>query len=636
MLLHGKNGTSIKLIMQNIKSMFDKKYDMPKFRTTRTLKNSFSSGKLVTNDWKNICTGLSILGEIADGAFYSLNDSLLAGEENVSKYKQTLSEYRYVLTDLIFRASSIAGNQYDIQHRIDILADRYRMLIAANDGILTKQQTRQELINGKVTTVTYDTSISPGEILETFRNYESLQHKLQSERFDTYLGMGLAAAGTIGTIFQKDNFKDKSFLITLASTALGGLKLIEGLLVRGDYAKQTSLRDEQYTMTRDFLYNEQVSIKSEESSLSAIQSVADEDKKISAMIEGKKMSFGVIVNLIAALMSGSYINKHTIINENGTIDGKSLSSAIISLTSSKNISRNWISSVRSLQHILDSKKDFKVVCAKVNQILSQMDEKVYPLKGAQKSFNSLEISDFVGNFYPKTDYQTGETTFSTTLNIPEFSMKRGDVVLLSGESGTGKSTFLRLLKRGDINNQGCIKLDNNETVDHLGSEYISFTPSLDLGDEQSILFEITGKRSISDLDKNEIVHLTRIMNELKLDFPNLLSTLASRSFMEFSTGQQRRLALSKLFYRIDDGTSVIIVDEPVGNVEDSLIREQLEMIRNYAKEKDVMLLLTTHRLDLAEDLATKRYHIEDGTMKQIPIKNKTEIKNDKTDLAEER
>lgn len=90
--------------------------------------------------------------------------------------------------------------------------------------------------------------------------------------------------------------------------------------------------------------------------------------------------------------------------------------------------------------------------------------------------------------------------------------------------------------------------------------------------------------------------------------------------MEFSTGQQRRLALSKLFYRIDDGTSVIIVDEPVGNVEDKLIREQLEMIRKYAKDKNVMLLLTTHRLDLAEDLAIKRYHIKNGVLEQVPVK----------------
>ena len=51
-----------------------------------------------------------------------------------------------------------------------------------------------------------------------------------------------------------------------------------------------------------------------------------------------------------------------------------------------------------------------------------------------------------------------------------------------------------------------------------------------------------------------------------------IKELSTKKFMEFSTGQQRRLALAKVFYRIDDGTSVMIVDEPVGNVEDDLIR----------------------------------------------------------------
>ena len=67
------------------------------------------------------------------------------------------------------------------------------------------------------------------------------------------------------------------------------------------------------------------------------------------------------------------------------------------------------------------------------------------------------------------------------------------------------------------------------------------------------------------------------------------------------------------------------MDEPVGNVEDKLIREQLEMIIKYAKNKNVMLLLTTHRLELAEDLATKRYNInKEGVLEQSPVIEKEE------------
>ena len=57
-----------------------------------------------------------------------------------------------------------------------------------------------------------------------------------------------------------------------------------------------------------------------------------------------------------------------------------------------------------------------------------------------------------------------------------------------------------------------------------------------------------------------------------------------------------------------------------GNVEDKLIKEQLELIIKLAKENNMMLILVTHRIDLAESMVDKRYNIsKDGIMEEIPI-----------------
>ncbi len=57
-----------------------------------------------------------------------------------------------------------------------------------------------------------------------------------------------------------------------------------------------------------------------------------------------------------------------------------------------------------------------------------------------------------------------------------------------------------------------------------------------------------------------------------------------------------------------------------GNVEDNLIKEQLALITNFAKENNMMLIIVTHRIDLVEDLVDKRYNIsKDGVMEEIPV-----------------
>ena len=54
-----------------------------------------------------------------------------------------------------------------------------------------------------------------------------------------------------------------------------------------------------------------------------------------------------------------------------------------------------------------------------------------------------------------------------------------------------------------------------------------------------------------------------------------------------------------------------------GNVEDNLIKEQLALITNFAKENNMMLIIVTHRIDLVEDLVDKRYNIsKDGVMEE--------------------
>lgn len=613
-------GGAIPVIMSVIK-----REEKPKTRRKGGTIKQVKSGTLNSN-WSAISLGIDALNKITREAFGMWEKQLLAGNKDVSRVQKEVFTFRQVIDDFIKTLSIRAGEEAKIQRRIEALKDHSQITQAARDGVIVKKEKRTEKKGDKEEEVFFDTSMSPDEVISILEKYERQLEHLQRERLSTVIGIGLGVAGILGTLGkEKEAKKEKWNIVGVGTTAMAGIKLLEGILKQGERKEQGRLIDLQERMSDELLRNEQISDKATDDAIGNIKSVSDEERKVVSRIANRKLLFDVAGDLVVAIISGAYINKQVRRSENGKIDGKTLATALISLQATKDVSRNFLHAIQGIQDSAKVEAKFAETCAKVREILKQMDEKVYPLEGAKHAFDSIQMRDVTGQFYPKTEYQTGEVKFETIIKIPEFSMKRGDVVLLSGESGTGKSTFLRLLKRGDINNRQCIELENGEKVDHLGNEYISFKPSINLGNESSVLSQITGKENISELDEEEKENLIRILTEMKFPPTDLLEMLATKKFMEFSTGQQRRLALSKLFYRIDDGTSVIIVDEPVGNVEDSLIREQLEMIKKYAQSKNVMLLLTTHRLDLAEDLATKRYHINGNrVLEEVPVRGKQE------------
>ena len=594
----------------------------------RRIKNSFSKGSLLS-DWNMVSLGMDVLQEIANRGFSRLEKQLLAGNQDVTKMKKEVNDYKSIINDFIVRIANGGREEEGIRRRIDSLLKNYNVAQAARDGIIVKKVIRREKTETGEVEIPYDTSMTSGEVIEILDEYTRQLDKLQWTRVRTMLELGLGVAGMLRIAVKGSNaeekVKNKGSIVGIGTAAVAGVKLIREIVTQkhGGRQEQYHLVDTQKRMRIDLLGNEQISDRAAEDAVGNIKSVAEKERKVNNQIENETLMFDLISNLAITIISGIYVNRQIETKANGKIDGKSLAAALISLQEAKTVSSDFVSGVQGIQNINKQEAKFREIRARVLEINKQMEEKVYPLEGAKSPFEFMSIKNLEGRFYPKNNYETGEVEFATTIKIPEFSMKRGDVVLLSGESGAGKSTFLRLLKRGDINNRYCIELDNGEKVDNFGSEYISFKPDINLGNESSVLAQITGKESMSNLDENERKSLINILREMKFESRNILENLATKKFMEFSTGQQRRLALSKLFYRIDDGTSVIIVDEPVGNVQDELIREQLEMIKKYAQSRNVMLLLTTHRLDLAEDLATKRYHINrDGVLEQIPIKEK--------------
>ena len=622
-------GNAIDVILQKInREVKPTKQDKKK----RDVKNSFQYGKLSTKDWSLILNGLGAFRRYMNSSFDNISTQILAGSEDIGRVKRELVQFRGVINAAYDRLSRYAKDTAGIQRGIEDIKPTAEIVQAARDGILIKKESREEIINGEKKVVEYDTSFSPQEVAQLFRDYSRNNEMEYDKKIAIALHFGLGAIGMMGTLTPK--MKDKNFvkdysLAGISTIVISAMKIVQSKRYNINRKNDVSFMRKRHELTREVIENEQISDKAINDTIFQIIEIAKKEQKAANKTANEDNLYDIAISVINLLVSGKFVSSRLTFDEQGKVDPKSLSKALIALQANKAVFAQFSKVLEDYKQVVDNKSEQKELKEKIDDIMGQMEEKVYPLKSPTTKFNSFSISNFNGKFYPKKNYETDEIEYETKIQIPEFTVKKGEVVLLTGESGSGKSTFLRLLKRGDINNRKAITLSSGEKVDNLGGEYISFKPDINLGNEENVLFQITGKKNVSDLASNEKSKLEKIMKELNLDFEDLTEKLASKKFMEFSTGQQRRLALSKLFYSMDDDVDVVIVDEPVGNVEDSLIEQQLEMIKKYAQNRNLMLILTTHRVNIAEKLATKRYHLENGVLTQLPVNS--QIKENELD-----
>ena len=592
------------------------------------LKRPKGIGRLVSPDIRDISVGVHAIRNLIENSLQVFSSKTLQGEnKNINKLKEGIVLYTDTINLFLNRSDRFMQEQSNLKEYVEELRNTYRAAQAARDGVLIKQESRTEIDeNGEEKQIKYDVSMTEREVLYILDNYRNIFEMYRYNQLSNYINIGINIVGVLGMI--QDSLKNKDAedkesvsLVSVGILAASFLKLFSRQVAEPMWKKSREVEQVKRRKTDDFLNKEQISYLAEQDTIEEIKKYAEEEHRLQDEGNNRQFLLESSITVITALVTGMYVTNQVRANGKKTLDSKTFSDALISLGTTKGYVGSILQTIIRMKHDLEAADELKLLTIQVEEIEKQMKEKIYPLIGAAESFDSFSVENLDGKFYPTTNYETGEISYGINIKVPEFSVKRGQTVLLTGDSGAGKSTFLRLLKRGDIDNRGCIKLDNGKVVDNLGKEFISFKPSTELGNEGTVLSQITEKESISELDQNQRKKLIQILGELNLYDDRIFDDMASKRFSQFSTGQQRRLALSKMLYRIKDGTSVVIVDEPVGNVQDSLIKEQLEIIKKYAMDNNMMLILVTHRIDLAEKIVDKRYHIsKDGVMQEVEVK----------------
>jgi len=198
------------------------------------------------------------------------------------------------------------------------------------------------------------------------------------------------------------------------------------------------------------------------------------------------------------------------------------------------------------------------------------------------------------------------------LKIINLTINKGEFIAIVGPSGSGKSTLLHLLGGVDKPTSGKILLGGVDMYSLKEKElailrrrkvgfifqFYNLIPVLTAEENLEIPVLLDGKK----VDKRYTEELLDI-----LDMKERRNHLPS----QLSGGQQQRVSIGRA---LSNKPSIVLADEPTGNLDSKNSKEIIELLRYSAKKYNQTLVLITHDLNIAK-MANRIITIEDGEIK---------------------
>ena len=205
-------------------------------------------------------------------------------------------------------------------------------------------------------------------------------------------------------------------------------------------------------------------------------------------------------------------------------------------------------------------------------------------------------------------YGTGENAVRAVNDI-SFSIERGEFLAIIGPSGSGKSTLLHILGGVDRPTEGKVFLDGQDVYaqdeDHLAIfrrrqvgliyQFYNLIPVLNVVENMTLPVLMDG-RKVNQKWLNELMDVLGLRGREK-NLPNQLSG-----------GHQQRVSIGRALM---NSPSVVLADEPTGNLDSKNSQEIMELLKTCNREYDQTLVVITHDESIAMQ-ADRIIAIDDG------------------------
>ena len=191
---------------------------------------------------------------------------------------------------------------------------------------------------------------------------------------------------------------------------------------------------------------------------------------------------------------------------------------------------------------------------------------------------------------------TKNITFSYNKNqtfiMPDLFCQAGSTILVTGNSGKGKTTYLHILAGLLQPKSGEIIIDNKEITHLKGSKADKFR-----GKNIGVVFQKSHFiASLSVLENLEMASWLATGKKHKIRAKELLQKLdiaeqAHKLPSQLSVGQQQRVSIARALM---NEPKVLLADEPTSSLDDKNADNVIELLENLSKEYKTALIIVTH------------------------------------------
>ncbi|MCI6704522.1 MAG: ABC transporter ATP-binding protein [Erysipelotrichaceae bacterium] len=198
----------------------------------------------------------------------------------------------------------------------------------------------------------------------------------------------------------------------------------------------------------------------------------------------------------------------------------------------------------------------------------------------------------------------------TAVNNFNATIESGELIALLGPSGCGKSTMLNMLSGILPVTEGRIYFDNDDVTD-IGAEKrgvglvfqnYALYPHMTVLENIAFPLEIKkvkkAEREAKAIEMAKLVHVDMLLN---------------RKPKELSGGQQQRVAIARALIK---NPRVLLLDEPLSNLDARLRIEMREEIRRIQQETKITTIFVTHDQEEAMSISDKIVLMKDGVLQQ--------------------